>query len=66
MTGDSYQRKDLQHNSAASAEHEIEQRPIRARKAGYILSNHPLYTGNPLIDALPVVRSDAQWIAQLS
>lgn len=45
---------------------DIEQRPTRAIQASYVPDTHPLYTGNPLIDALPVIRSDAEWIAQLA
>lgn len=33
--------------------------------ACYVPSSHPLYTGNPLIDALPIIRSDDAWIEQL-
>jgi hypothetical protein len=33
--------------------------------AGYIPSNDPMHTGNPLIDALPAIRPDSGWVAQL-
>lgn len=44
---------------------DVEQIPTRAIKARYIPFAHPLRTGNPLIDALSLVRSDPEWIAQL-
>ena len=44
---------------------DVEQIPTRATKARYIPRTHPLWTGNPQIDALPRIRSDQEWIAQL-
>ncbi len=36
------------------------------KPAQYLPSAHPLYTSNPLIDALPVVKSDRDWLVQLT
>lgn len=45
---------------------EAELRPTRALQARYVPAPHPLRTGNPLIDALPVIRPDSEWVAQLA
>lgn len=37
-----------------------------AKCAEYVSHTHPLHTGNPLIDALPVVKSDQDWAVQLT
>jgi len=50
----------------SDCQHDVELRPTRAIQARYVPDTHPLYTGNPLIDALPVIRSDAEWIAQFA
>jgi hypothetical protein len=34
-------------------------------EAAYVPESHPLYSGNPLIDALPPVRSDEDWLRTL-
>jgi hypothetical protein len=57
---------DWKRPTESDDEQEIEQRPTRALQARYVPDAHPLHTGNPLIDALPVIRSDAEWIAQLA
>nr|PZN82659.1 MAG: hypothetical protein DIU57_11255 [Pseudomonadota bacterium] len=36
-----------------------------AFEAVYVPESHPLHTGNPLIDALPPVRSDEDWLRTL-
>ena len=33
--------------------------------ADYVPENDPMHTGNPLVDTLPRIRSDAEWVAQL-
>lgn len=40
--------------------------PRVPQPATYVSSTHPLYTDNPLIDALPVVKSDQDWYVQLT
>jgi len=38
---------------------------IRPVEAKYVPASHPLYSGNPLVDALPPVRSYDEWVEQL-
>lgn len=65
MARDPNSHNDQRHLSNRESQSDIEQSPTRALRARYIPSTHPLHTGNPLIDALPAIRSDAEWIAQL-
>lgn len=39
---------------------------LAPKSAEYVSNAHPLYTGNPLNDALPVAKSDQDWYVQLT
>jgi hypothetical protein len=66
VTRDPKSHNERRQNSESDLLHDFELNPARAIRACYVPTTHPLNTGNPLIDALPAIRSDAEWIAQLA
>jgi len=52
-------------DEASTSSHAGSRVDLKHFRACYLSASSPGYTGNPLIDALPVIRSDAEWAPQL-
>src|SRR5690554_2747824 len=57
MNNSALSNSQFQHDAPALLRNSFE--------AAYVPESYPLYSGNPLIDALPPVRSDEDWIRTL-